>query len=117
METETKQLYKSEGQMAGGAVGAIIQLVVGVGVATLVLIFVGTLGGQTYNLTEDKINNISDETIKANIQNSIKASFASLEDVADYLPIIILAVVISLVMFLVLGFTAFGGMGGRGSAL
>jgi hypothetical protein len=104
-------MYEKKGQI-GGAVGAIIQLIVGVGVATLVLIFVGTLGGQTYNLVEDDIDAISNGTIEASVKNSVISSFSALEQTGDYLPIIVLAVVISLVMFLVLGFTSVGG-GGR----
>ena len=44
MENKTIQLYKKKGQ-AVGAVNAIITLVVGIGVAVMVLIFVGALGG------------------------------------------------------------------------
>ena len=115
---EEKPLYEASGQMTGGAVGAIIMLIVGVGVAVLVLIFVGALGGQTYNLVEDDIDNISDATIKAHVKSGITSGFNALEQTGTYLPIIVLAVVISLVLTLVLGFTAFGGgMGGRGMAL
>lgn len=109
-------LYQAEGQ-AGGAVAQLITLIVGVGVATLVLIFVGTLGGQTYNLTEADIDNINDSTIKTSVKNSITSGFESLEQTGNYMPIIVLAVVIFLVLSLVLGFTAFGGgMGGRGGS-
>lgn len=111
-----KKDYKKKGQITQ-SVGAIITLIVGVGVAVLVLIFVGVLGGQTYNIAEDDIDNISDATIKANVQNSIKSGFSALEQVGSYMPLIVLAVVIFLVLTLVLGFTAFGGQGGRGSAL
>lgn len=110
------QAYEKKGQL-GGAVGAIVSLIVGVGVATLVLIFVGTLGGQTYNLVEADIDNISDATIKASVKGGITSGFEALEQTGDYLPIVVLAVVIALVLALVLSFTSFGGMGGRGSAL
>jgi hypothetical protein len=42
METKTENVYEAEGQSMG-AVGAVIGMIVGVGVATLVLIFVGVL--------------------------------------------------------------------------
>lgn len=114
---EQEHLYQKKGQ-AQGAVGQLIALIVGVGVATLVLIFVGTLGGQTYNLTEADIDNISDATIKASVKSSITSGFEALEQTGNYMPIIVLAVVIFLVMSLVLGFTAFGGGNrGGGSAL
>lgn len=105
--------YVKRGQM-GGAVGAVIALITGIGVAVLVLIFVGALGGQTYNLVEDDIDNISDATIKGHIKSGITSGFSALEQTGDYLPIIVLAVVIALVLTLVLGFTAFGGGSGRG---
>jgi hypothetical protein len=54
--------YKKKGQMQG-AIGAIVMLITGVGVATLVLIFVGTFGGQTYNLVEPDLNAIGEHTI------------------------------------------------------
>jgi len=54
--------YEVEGQAAGGAVGGVITLIVGVGVAVLVLIFVGSLGGQTYNLVEEDIKEIGNNS-------------------------------------------------------
>lgn len=105
--------YRKSGQM-GGAVGAVIALITGVGVAVLVLIFVGALGGQTYNLVEADIDAINDTTIRTHVKNGITSGFSALEQTGDYLPIIVLAVVIALVLTLVLGFTAFGSAGGRG---
>jgi len=107
--------YKKKGNV-GGAVGAMITLIVGVGVSILVMVFVGALGGQTYNLVEEDIDNISDATIKDNVKSGIKSSFEALEQTGDYLPIIVLAVVIALVLFLVLGFTSFA-PGNRGGTV
>lgn len=103
----------------GGAVGAIVQLITGVGVAVLVLIFVGALGGQTYELVEADIDAITNETVRGHIRSGIISGFEALEQTGNYLPIIVLAVVIALVLYLVLGMTgaATGGYGGRGSAL
>ena len=113
---ETKELFYEKGQVAG-SVSAIITLIVGVGVGVLVLIFVGSLGGQTYDLVEDDIDAISNGTIQASVKNGIISGFEALEQTGDYLPIIVLAVVISLVLMLVLGFTNFGSFGNTGSAL
>lgn len=115
MEQKTKMLYEKEGQ-AGGAVSNVIVLIVGIGVAVLVLIFVGSLGGQTYNLVETDIDAISNATIKDAVKDSIVSGFTALNTTGDYLPIIVLAVVIALVLSLVLGFTAFGGGGFRGGS-
>lgn len=46
--------YQRKGEFKG-SIGTIITLVTGIGVAVLVLIFVGVLGGQTYELVEDDI--------------------------------------------------------------
>jgi hypothetical protein len=108
--------YEEKGQSTS-AVGAIITLVVGIGVAVLVQIFVGALGGQTYNLVEDDIDNISDTVIRGHVDSAITSSFEALETTGDYMPVIVLAVVISIVLALVLGFGAVGGSGGRGMAL
>lgn len=116
-ELETKNLYEKKGQ-AAGAVSAIIMLIVGIGVSVLILIFVGSLGGQTYELVEADITAITNATVEESVKNSILSGFEALEQTGDYLPIIVLAVIIALVLTLVLSFTAFGGMGGgRGSAL
>jgi len=184
-------LYKKKGQMAGNAVGNIIALIVGIGVSVLVLIFIGSLGGQTYNLLEDDIDKIGNNIIKGelftvyntttattsldhgfiqtgslsvynttdsaivglnnftidydagsisainnfynntqlganytwgakdvriHVKAGLISSFEALEETGNYLPIIVLAVVISLVLALVLGMTFIGRPGG-GSAL
>ena len=99
-------------------VGGVVTLIVGTAVATLTLIFTGVLGGQTYNLAETDINNISDTTIKGYVTDSIKSSFKAQAQVGNYLPLIVLAVVITLIMALILSMTALGGMaGGSRSAL
>lgn len=110
---DEKPLFEKKGQ-TGAAVGAIITLIVGVGVAVLVLIFVGVLGGQTYELTETDLDAITNATVRNSVKNSIISGFEALEQTGDYMPIIVLAVIIFLVLSLVIGFTAFGGgMGGR----
>ena len=81
-------------------VSAIIVLIVGVGVSVLVLIFVGVLGGQTYQLTQDKIAAIDDVNIQADITASIRSGFEALKTTGDYLPIIVLAVIIIWITFI-----------------
>ena len=79
MEAETEMMYESEGQSMG-AVGAVIGMIVGVGVATLVLIFVGVLGGQTYQLSESKIDDITNTTIKNYVKDALRSKGVSGED-------------------------------------
>jgi len=116
METKTVQLYKKKGQ-AAGAINAIITLVVGVGVAVMVLIFIGALGGQTYQLVEPTIDAITNTTVRNSVKDGIISAFSALEQTGDYLPIIVLAVIIALVLALVLSFTAFGQVGGGGRSV
>jgi len=110
-----KKLYSKKGQVA--AIGAIIALVVGLAVATLIQIFTGVLGGQTYQLTEAKIDAITNTTIKQYIKDSVVAGFNAQKQNAEFMPIVGLAVLTAVILSLFLGFTNVGGMGGRGSAL
>ena len=57
-----------------------------------------------------------DIAIRDSIKDSVAASFSGLETTGDFLPIIVLAVVIFVVLALVLSFTAFGGIGSRGGS-
>lgn len=112
-------VYEEEGTVQQN-IGAMIAMIVGVGIATLVLIFVGTLGGATYNQVETDINNINDTTIKSYVKDSITSSFQALKTTGDYLPLIVLATVIFLILGMVMSLGIFGGYGGyyyRGGAL
>jgi len=125
-----KTLYLKKGQ-AEGVTGGVVTLIAGMAVATLVLIFVGVLGGQTYELVESDLNEIgivynntgginysaSNYTIQNHVKSGIISGFKALEQTGKYLPIIVLAVVISLVLFLVLGMSNIATGGGRGTAL
>jgi len=168
-----------------GAVGAMIALFIGVIVIVLLIILAGALGGQTFNLVQDDIievgnqsivnesftaindtvvtldhrlihsgsltilndsadvglgnftidydggdltllnndynntaldasYNYGDLTVQGNIENSIKEGFSTLEDTAGYVPIVVLAIIIFLVLTLVIGFTALTGGTNRG---
>ena len=94
--------FEKDGQVTG-QVNTIISLIVGVGVASLILIFIGTLGGQTYNLVEDKIDAISDANIKTSVKSGITSGFEAIETSGEYLPLIVLAIVIFIVLGLVMG--------------
>lgn len=110
---------KESGQVAAAqSVQAMIILIVGVSIAVLIMIFVGALSGQTYNLVEPDINAINDTTIQTSVKSSITSGFEALEQTGNYLPLLVLAVITALVIGLVLSFGSFtGGAGGRGSVL
>jgi hypothetical protein len=106
----TKKGYVQE------SVSAIIFLIVGVGVCALVLIFVGVLGGQTYQQAYPQILaiNSSSTAIYGNVTAAIKQSFVALNTTGSYLPIIVLAVIIFIVLGLIMTLTPNTGYGGYG---
>ena len=111
----TKKGYVQE------SVAAIIFLIVGVGICALVLIFVGVLGGQTYQQSQSQLLaiNSSNPAIYGNVTQAIKQSFVALNTTGSYLPIIVLAVIIFIVLGLIMTLTpsmgrgyGYGGYGG-----
>ncbi|MFH8038762.1 MAG: hypothetical protein QXJ14_02005 [Candidatus Aenigmatarchaeota archaeon] len=113
MERYLKVIEEFEGY---AETGAMITLIVGVGISILLLIFVGVLGGQAYSLTEPNINAINDTVIKDYVKDGITSGFQSLKTVGQYMPLIVLAVVISLVVGLIISFGGIG-IGARAGAL
>jgi len=111
----TKKGYVQE------SVSAIIYLIMGVGMATLVLIFVSVLGGQVFQQTQANLLLLNSTDVGAynNVTAAIRSSFVALNTVGGYLPIVVLAVIIFLVLGLVMSLTPGYGSGGGygGSAL
>jgi len=180
-------MYSKKGQVEG--VGAVLTLIVGVGVAVLVLIFSGTLSGQVYQLVEPDIKELGhyaesnntvtlvngtvtylkhpyilsytvtaynntnhvlvgagnytinnatglvaqtcntfnnsaiafsygyyNYTIQSSVRESIVSGFKALEQTGNYLPILVLAFIISVVLGLILNMTNISG-GGKGNVL
>ena len=99
-----------KGQM--NAAGALPVLIMGVVISTILLIFGGVLGGQVYSQTASQINAITDTQIKNNITGAIQSGFTALNTTGTYLPIIVLASIIALVMAMVMGL---GGLSGKGT--
>ena len=111
--------YKKRG-LAQMAVSSIIVLFVGLAVVTLIIIFSGSLGGQTWQLVEADVDAITNTTIKESVKQSVISSFEAQATGAQYLPLVVLAVVIFIVLALVLSASSLaqGGFGrGGGSAL
>lgn len=114
--------YEVEGQMSGVADGVtgVIFLIVGFSVATLISIFTGVLAGQTYQLSESKITDISNATIESKVRSGITSAFDANKQVQDFMPIVGLAFMVVIILGLVLGLLALfsgrgGGFGGGGS--
>ena len=74
--SEKKPLFIEKGQVQT-SINAVIALVVGVGVAVLILIFVGSLSGQTYNLSQTDISNIGNNTVQNSSVAIVSNSTAS----------------------------------------
>lgn len=131
--------YELEGQ-AGGSVGTIIGLIVGIGIAVLVLIFVGVLGGQTFNIVETKVqwydvnadcnselmrcgahtSGIQDANIADDIHDAISSGFDALKTTGEYLPVVVIAFIVIIILGMILGLMAISGRtigGGQGTAL
>jgi len=113
---KAKLVYKKKGAVQEQT-GAVILLIMGVGIATLVLIFVGVLGGQVYSQVEPDITAINDTTIQGYVKDSITSGFKALKTTGNYLPIVVLAVIIFVVLGLVMGLGRTTSYGYYGSAL
>ncbi len=101
------------------AVFAVIMLIVGFAVAGLLYVFTSVLGGQTYQLVEGDIDAITNETIKDAIKAGIVSNFEAQQQIGDYMPIMALAIIITIVISLIITGIASrfmgpgaGGMGG-----
>jgi hypothetical protein len=126
-----RKLKESDAANTAVAVTSVILLIVGFAVAGLLFTFTQVLGGQTYNLVEDDINNINNTTIKESIQAGIVSNFEAQQQIGDYMPIIALAIIITIVISLIIsgiasrfmgpgvgGFSGgYGGYGGYGQVL
>jgi len=109
--------YQEEGFVQQNVM-AIVTLIVGVAVGTIVIIFAGALGGQTYAVVETDIEALTNETIKDYIKDGVVSGFQALSQTGGYMPLIVLGVVIFLILSLILGLGFFTGMGmGGGGAL
>lgn len=110
-----KYMKEKKGQLGG--VNLILPLIMAVGVGVLLLIFTTTLSAQTYNLVEPNINNISNETVKTAVKDAIVYGFDAQKLTAQYIPIIVLASIIVIVVGLVIGISSMSRMGGGGGVL
>lgn len=115
------KLLKDESANTAAAVMSVILLIVGFAVAGLLYTFTAVLGGQTYNLVEDDIDAINNSTISGAIKAGIVSNFEAQQQIGDYMPIIALAIIITIVISLIIGGIAsrfmapgmFGGYGGN----
>lgn len=122
MKSNRKALRKfkaDESANTAAAVTSVILLIVGFAVAGLLFTFTQVLGGQTYQLVEDDIEAIDNVTIRNSIKGGIASNFEAQEQIGNYMPIIALAIIITIIISLIIGgiaskFMAPGGMGGYG---
>lgn len=98
-----KEFVRNKNANTAAAVMSVILLIVGFAVAGLLFTFTQVLGGQTYELVEDDIDGISNETIKNSIKAGIVSNFEAQQQIGDYMPIIALAIIITIVIGLIIG--------------
>lgn len=96
-----KRILKDKRGSVRDNINAIISLIIGVGVATLVLIFVGVLGGQTYSMVQDDISRINDSEVREHVTESVKSGFEALAQTGGYLPLLVLAIMIGIILAIV----------------
>lgn len=116
---KTKQVYEEYGQVMG-SMQAIIALVLFFGVAVILYIFTGVIAGQTYQLTEADINAISNNTTRDNIKEGIIKGFEGYKQLGNYMPLLVLALILGVILAVLLGIVAFTGVGfggGRGGSV
>ena len=108
--------FRKKGQV-GASVGAILTLIMGVGIAILVLIFTSVMSAQVYQNVESDINAINDSTTKGYVLNANESGFQAYETTGNYMPILVLAVIITIVLGLILSVGRVGVIGGAGGGV
>jgi len=98
-----RKLRKDNKAQTAAAVMSVILLIVGFAVAGLLFTFTTVLGGQTYELVESDIDAITNTTIKDSIKAGIISNFEAQQQIGDYMPIIALAIIITIVIGLIIG--------------
>lgn len=126
IKVKFEQFRDNDKANTAAAVMSVILLIVGFAVAGLLFTFTMVLGGQTFELVEDDIDAITNTTIKDAIKAGIISNFEAQQQIGDYMPIIALAIIITIVIGLIIGGIAarfmtpamgFGGYGGYGNVL
>jgi hypothetical protein len=124
MENE-HEVYEKEG--VTGNVNGMITLFVGLGVIGIVIVFLGALGGQTYNQVAPTIDSIPDgnsavdptgNLIQGYVKSSINSGFQAQSTGAGYLPLLVGAIILIVVIGLLVSVSSnTSGGGGSGGAL
>jgi hypothetical protein len=112
IESEVHEVYEKEGVV--GNINGMITLFVGLGVISIVIVFLGALGGQTYNQAQPQIDAITDANIKANVKSAIASGFQAQATGAGYLPLLVGAIILIVVIGLLVSVSAGGQGGGYG---
>jgi len=119
-EAQTEQEfvpYEVEGNI-GGAAGGIIVLISVMVTATLMMTFGGVLSGQTYQISEAKIDAITNTTVQQAVKQSIIGGFEAQQTLGDFLPLLAIGFVVVLLMGLVMALLVIpGGIGRSGGVV
>ena len=110
-----KVVFKKKGMM--GSITAVISLVIGIIVATVVIIFGASISAKTYSLTSADIDAISNSTIKGYVQNGVASAFQAQASTGQYLPLVVLGFIVVIILSMIVGLMAVGPGRGGGGAL
>jgi len=110
---EKKAIYEKEGAVREN-MSAVIVLVMGVSIAILVLTFTSVMSAQVYQNVEADILAINDSTIKGYVQSAIQSGFEAYQTTGNYLPIVVLAVIIFVILGLIMSLGSAGSYAGGG---
>ena len=111
--------YEKKGQAAMGAVAAIIILMVGSVIVTIVTVFGGAIAGTAYQVSETQINSITNTNVSGYIKDSAVESFKAMKNNSSYNTLVFLGVIVFIVLGLIMSLMTFtsGGMTRGGGAL
>lgn len=112
---EEYEVYEKEGVF--NQVQGMTTLFVSLGIIGIVIIFLGSFGGQVYNQSAADIEAITDANIKQNVKDSIASGFEAQSTAAGYLPLFVGALIFIVVLGLFVGLqqSQGGGYGGGGA--
>ena len=114
-EEKKVEAFEVEGAVrVGEAVQAIILLIVGVGIAALLLVFVATLGGQAYSQVQADINAIADAEVKNYVIGAAKSGFKAMNTTGNELPLVAMAIAFAITIGVIIAMLSFANFGGYG---
>lgn len=99
-----------------GSIQALILLVVGLAVLTLITIVSSTTSAKVYSNFQDDILLITSTQVKQDVNDAILAGFAATTDTMEFVPTVALVIMVGLIMAIFIGVLYRGIANGTGGA-